>query len=97
MEENKFGMLESASDQQPQNIEYERLSEGFTEKVFSELELEGDGDIWIQLLKLSDDNWNEPEQEVFDELVVTEELSIDSEKVTEILSVMETPLLFSVG
>jgi hypothetical protein len=34
---------------------------------------------------------------VLDELVVTEELSIDSEKVTEMLSVMETPLWLLVG
>ena len=46
---------------------------------------------------MSEDNANEPEQEVFEVLVVTEVLSIASEKVTEMLSVIETPLWLSVG
>ena len=77
-------------------------------KVLSELELVGDEDIWTQLLKLLEDIWNEPEQDVFDAmeplsrsitvLVVTEVLSIVSEKVTEMLSVViKTPLWLSVG
>ena len=44
-----------------------------------------------------DDNANDPEQVVFDVLVVTDVLSIDSEKVTEMLSLIETPLWLSVG
>jgi hypothetical protein len=63
-----------------------------------ELELDGDEDILTQVLKLSEDNANEPEQDVFDVLVVTEVLSIASENVTEMLSVViETPLWLSVG
>jgi hypothetical protein len=59
--------------------------------------MEGDEDICRQLLKLSDDNAKEPEQEVFEVLVVTEVLSITSEKITEMLSLIETPLWLSVG
>ena len=54
-------------------------------------EVEGDEDIWTQLLKLSEDNWNDPvEQLVSKVLEVTELLSIAfvSEKVTEMLSVV---------
>ena len=68
------------------------MSDGSIVKVFSELELDGDEDICIQELKLLEDNTNEPEQEVFEVLVVTEVLSIASEKVTEILSVIEIQL-----
>jgi hypothetical protein len=46
---------------------------------------------------LSEDNWNDPEQVVFEVFVVTEVVSIASEKVTETLSVTETPLWLSVG
>ena len=73
-------------------MEYERLSEGLIVNVLSELELEGDEDIWMQLLKLSEDNWIALEQDVLEVLVVTEVLSIASEKVTEILSVIEIQL-----
>ena len=38
-----------------------------------------------------------PEQVVFEVFVVTEVLSIASEKVTEMLSLLETPLWLSVG
>ena len=51
----------------------------------------------MQLLKLSEDTCNDPEQVVFKVLVVTEILSIDSEKVTEILSLTETELWLSLG
>ena len=44
----------------------------------------------MQLLKLSEDTCNDPEQVVFEVLVVTEVLSIDSEKVIEMLSLIET-------
>ena len=74
-----------------------RLSEGSTVNFLFELELDGDEDILTQVLKLSEDNANEPEQEVFDVLVVTEVLSIASENVTEMLSVVETPLWLPVG
>ena len=47
---------------------------------------------------MSEDNWSDPEQVVFDVLVVTEVVSIVSEKVTEMLSVViETPLWLSEG
>ena len=62
------------------------------------VELAGDEeDILTQLLKLSEDNLKVPEQEVLSELVVTEVLSIASEKVTEMLLLIETPLWLSVG
>ena len=73
------------------------MSDGSTVNVLSELELEGDEDICTQPLKLAEDNWKEPEQDVFDVLVVTEVVSIASEKVTEMLSVIETPLWLSVA
>ena len=63
----------------------------------SELELEGDEDICTQELKLLRDNANEPEQVVFEVLVVTEVVSIASEKVTKMFSLIETPLWLSVG
>ena len=63
-------------------------------------EVEGDEDIWTQLLKLSGDNWNVPEQLVSEVLAVIELLSIAfaSEKVTEMLSVfIETPFWLLAG
>ena len=60
------------------------------------VELAGDEeDILTQLLKLSEDNLKVPEQEVLSELVVTEVLSIASENVTVMLSVIETQLWLS--
>ena len=60
-------------------------------------ELDGDEAICIQLLKLSEDNWNDPEQLLFEVLVVTEAALIDSEKVMEILSVIAIDLSLSAG
>ena len=60
-------------------------------------ELDGDEAIWMQLLKLSEDNWKDPEQLVFEVLVVTEAKLIDSEKVMEILSVIAIELSLSAG
>ena len=60
-------------------------------------ELDGDDVICIQLLKLSEDNWNDPEHLVFEVLVVTEAALIDSEKVMEILSVIAIDLSLSAG
>ena len=54
-------------------------------------------DIIRHVLKLSEDNCNVPAQDVFAVLVVTEVGSIDSEKVTVMLSPIETPLWLSVG
>ena len=76
-------------------MEYDRLLVGSTVNVLYELELEGDEDICIQELKLLEDNTNEPEQEVFEVLVVTEVLSIASEKVTVMLSLIATELWLS--
>ena len=73
----------------------ERLSEGSIVKVLSELELVGDVLIWKQLLKLSEDNWNDPEQEVCEVLVVTEVVSIASENEIDILSLILTVQLRS--
>ena len=58
--------------------------------VLFELETDGDEFIWIHELKLSDETWNVPEQDVFDEFVVTNVVSIDSENVTEIDVLVET-------
>ena len=78
-------------------MDSERFSEGSTVNVLSELETDGDEDIFTQVLKLSDDNSSDPEQVVFEVLVVTEVVSIASEKVTEMLSLIETLLWLSVG
>jgi len=74
----------------------ERLPEAIV-KVLLELEADGDEDIWTQELKLSEDTRRVPEQEVLSVLVVTEVLSIVSEKVTEMLSLTDTELWLSVG
>ena len=68
------------------------MSDGSTVNVWFELETDGDEDIRTQELKLSEDTCNDPEQVVYEVLVVTEVLSIDSEKVTEMLSLIETEL-----
>ena len=60
-------------------------------------ELDGDEAILMQLLKLSEDNWRDPEQLVFEVLVVIEAVRIASEKVTEIFSLIEIELWLSVG
>ena len=59
-------------------------------------EVVGKEDILTQVLKLSEENCSEPELVVSDMLVVTEVVSIDSEKVTEMLSVTEILLWLSV-
>ena len=66
-------------------------------KVRLSLDTVGDDSIWTQLLKLSEDTCNDPEQVVSEVLVVTLSTVIDSEKVTEILSLTETELWLSVG
>ena len=48
-------------------------------------------------LKLFEDNCIDSEQVVLEVFAVTEELSIDSEKVTEMVEPIETPLWLSVG
>ena len=59
-------------------------------------EVVGKEDILTQVLKLSEENCSEPEQVESDVLVVTEVVSIDSEKVTEMLSITEILLWLSV-
>ena len=65
--------------------------------VLLELDTEGDEFIWIHELKLSDETWNVPEQDVFDEFVVTNVVSIDSENVTVIEELTETEVSEFVG
>ena len=65
--------------------------------VLLELDTEGDEFIWIHELKLSDETWNVPEQDVFDEFVVTNVVSIDSENVTVIEELTETEVSLSDG
>ena len=78
-------------------MEYERLSDVDTENVLLEFDTDGEEDILTQVLKLSEETWNEPEQEVFDVSVVTEVVSIVSEKVTEIEELTETEVSESEG
>ena len=77
-------------------MEYEKLSEVDEVKVLFEFETTGD-DIFTQLLKLSEETIREPEHEVADELVVTEDVSILSENVTDMLSKTGTSDALSVG
>ena len=60
------------------------LAEDVTINVLLELDTVGEEDICTQELKLSEETCRVPEQDVPDEFVVTEVVSIDSEKVTEI-------------
>ena len=62
---------------------------GVIVKVLSELELVGEEDIWIQVVKPSDETWNVPKQEVSKVLVDKELVSIVSEKVIETFDVNE--------
>ena len=78
-------------------VEYERLEEGVKENVLLELETDGEEDIWTQELKLSDETWRVPEQFALDVLVVTDEVSIVSEKVTETLELTDTDVSELVG
>ena len=65
--------------------------------VLLELDTEGDEFIWIHELKLSDETWNVPEQDVFDEFVVTNVVSIDSENTTDMEELTETEVSELVG
>ena len=60
------------------------LAEDVTINVLLELDTVGEEDICTQELKLSEETCRVPVQDVPDEFVVTEVVSIDSEKVTEI-------------
>ena len=72
------------------------MSDGDRVNVLFVFEIVGKEDILTQVLKLSEENCSEPEQVVSDVLVVTEVVSIASEKVTEMLSVTEILLWLSV-
>ena len=65
--------------------------------VLLELDTEGEEFIWTHELKLSDETWNVPEQDVFDEFVVTNVVSIDSENTTEMEELTETEVSELVG
>ena len=72
-------------------VEKDKFEAGVIENVLSEFDADGDDDdIWIQVLKLSDETCRVPEQDVFDVLVVMEVVSISSEKVTVMLVKLET-------
>jgi hypothetical protein len=66
------------------------LAEDVTINVLLELDTVGEEDICTQELKLSEETCRIPVQDVPDEFVVTEVVSIDSEKVTEIDKETET-------
>ncbi len=68
----------------------ERLAEDVTVNVLLELDTVGEEDICTQELKLFEETCRVPVQDVPDEFVVTEVVSIDSEKVTEIDKETET-------
>ena len=54
-------------------------------------------DICMQLLKLSEETWSVPEQEVFTVFVVIVELSISSEKVIDMFVSIATGFVESAG
>ena len=56
----------------------------------SEFETDGDEDIWIQVLKLSEETCSDPEQVVSEVFVVTDDVSIVSEKVNEIVEFIKS-------
>ena len=66
-------------------------------KVWLEFDAVGEDDIRMQVLKPSEETRKDPEQEVSDVLVVTEVLSIVSEKVTEMELLMLTAVAASSG
>ena len=78
-------------------VEYSKVNDGSRLNVMLSELSRYDEDIWKQLLKLSEDNWSVPEQLEFEVFAVTVVLSIDSEKVTDILSLTPTELWLSEG
>ena len=67
----------------------ERFEDGVTVNVLLELDTVGEEDICTQELKLSEETCRVSVQDVPDEFVVTEVVSIASEKVTEIKELNE--------
>ena len=59
------------------------LAAGVTKNVLLELDDKGDEDICKQVVKLSEDTWRVPEQEVSDVFVVIVEEFISLENVTD--------------
>ena len=78
-------------------VEKDKLEEGVTVNVLFELDADGEEDICTQVLKLSEETSTVPEQLVSEVLVVTEALSIASEKVTEMDEVIVADVLVSAG
>ena len=76
----------------------EKLLLGLEVKIVFPVESElVEDDICMQVLKLSDEICIVPEQVVSEVLVLNVELSIGSEKVTEMLEVEDTDVVVSVG
>ena len=73
------------------------MADGSSVNVLFELDLDGEEAIWTQLLKLSEDILKVPEHVVFEVLIVTVDVSIASENVTEMLLLIDTPVWLSVG
>ena len=78
-------------------VEKDKLEEGVTVNVLLSLDADGEADICTQVLKLSEETWTVPEQLVSEVLIVTEALSIPSEKATEMDESMDTVVSESAG
>ena len=78
-------------------VEEDKLDEGYTVNIFSELETDGDEDIWTHELKLSEETWSDPEHVVLEVFIVTVVVSIASLKVTAIVELTETEVAESAG
>ena len=78
-------------------VEEDKLEYGVTVNVLSELDIVGEEGICTQVLKLSEETLKVPEQEVFEVLVVTDVVSIISEKFTEMDEVTNTDVSESAG
>ena len=78
-------------------VEKDKLEYGVTVNVLSELDIVGEEGICTQVLKLSEETLKVPEQEVFEVLVVTDVVSIISEKFTEMDEVTNTDVSESAG
>ena len=74
-----------------------RLSSGVTVNVFSLLEVVGTADIFMQVVKLSEDSRKLPEQVVLSVFVVIVLVDIVSLNVTETVVETETSVELSVG
>ena len=75
----------------------DKLDDGVTENVLFEFEAEGTAVIKTQVLKSSEETSKVPERQLFTELTVIEDVTIASEKVTEIDEVTATDVSESDG